>query len=107
MRSRQTMLPMRTTKQPSPPNSGPHERRRDLRSGGAGSVAPQGSVRCSPDGAPLARVLLLWVANGIMRGSNGVRLLVAIVQCFSIGSAIYVLVGHHATVVLSLPAETG
>ena len=40
-----------------PPKSGPHERRRDLGSGGAGSVAPQGSVRCSSDGAPLARVL--------------------------------------------------
>lgn len=40
-------------------------------------------------------VLLIIVANGIMRGSNGMRLLVAIVQALSMASAIYVLVAHH------------
>ena len=32
---------------------------------------------------------------GIMRGSSGIRLLVAIVQCFAMGTAISVLVVHH------------
>ena len=72
-----------------------------------GSPLTGGAFTGSIIGEAIATVLLLWVANGIMRGSNGMRLFVAIVQCFSMGSAIYVLVGHHATVVLSLPAETG
>ena len=46
-------------------------------------------------GEAIAAVLLLLVANGIMRGSSGIRLLVAIVQCFAMGLAIYVLVVHH------------
>ena len=44
----------------------------------------------------IAAVLLFLVANGIMRGSSGMRLLVAIVQCFSMGVAVYVLIAHHA-----------
>jgi hypothetical protein len=40
-------------------------------------------------------VLLILVANGIMRGSSGTRLLVAIVEALSMASAIYILVAHH------------
>ena len=46
-------------------------------------------------GEAIAAVLLLIVANGIMRGSSGMRLFVAIVQCFSMGLAIYALIAHH------------
>ena len=46
-------------------------------------------------GEAIVAVLLFVVANGIMRGSKGMRLLVAIVQCISMGAAIYVLVAHH------------
>jgi len=40
-------------------------------------------------------ILLLLVGNGIMRGSNGYRLFVAIVQGISMALAVYVLVAHH------------
>ncbi len=43
----------------------------------------------------IAAVLLFVVANGIMRGSKGIRLFVAIVQCVSMAGAIYILVAHH------------
>ena len=47
-------------------------------------------------GEVIAAVLFFLVASGIMRGSSGMRLLVAIVQCFSMGVAVYVLIAHHA-----------
>lgn len=40
-------------------------------------------------------VLLAIVANGIMRGSSGIRLLVAIVQCITMAVAVYILIAHH------------
>ncbi|HUV17162.1 MAG TPA: hypothetical protein VMW33_01660 [Ilumatobacteraceae bacterium] len=43
----------------------------------------------------IVAVLLIFVANGIMRGSKGMRLLVAIVQCISMGVAVYILIAHH------------
>ena len=46
-------------------------------------------------GEAIAAVLLIIVANGIMRGSKGMRLLVAIVQCFAMALAIYGLIAHH------------
>jgi len=46
-------------------------------------------------GEAVAAVLLAFVASGIMRGSSGMRTFVAIVQCFSMGVAIYVVVVHH------------
>lgn len=46
-------------------------------------------------GEAIAAVLLFVVANGIMRGSNGMRLFVAIVQCFVMGVAVYTLIAHH------------
>ncbi len=46
-------------------------------------------------GETVAAVLLFVVANGIMRGSKGMRLFVAIVQCFVMGVAVYTLISHH------------
>lgn len=46
-------------------------------------------------GETIAAILLFVVANGIMRGSNGMRLFVAIVQCFVMGVAVYTLIAHH------------
>ena len=39
--------------------------------------------------------MLLLVANGILRGSSGYRLFVAIVQCFVMGAAVFALIAHH------------
>ncbi len=47
-------------------------------------------------GEVIVALLLLAVANGIMRGSSGYRLFVAIVQGLSMASAIYILIAHHA-----------
>ena len=60
-----------------------------------GSPLADGAFTGSIVGEAIAAVLLFVVANGIMRGSSGIRLLVAIVQCFAMGTAIYVLVVHH------------
>jgi hypothetical protein len=46
-------------------------------------------------GEAIAAVLLLVVAAGLMRGSKGIRLLVAIVQGLTMALAMYVLVAHH------------
>jgi hypothetical protein len=43
----------------------------------------------------ITAILLVIVANGIMRGSSGMRTLVAIVQCFAMGVAVYILIAHH------------
>ena len=60
-----------------------------------GSPLSDGAFTGSIIGEAIVAVLLIFVANGIMRGSKGMRLLVAIVQCISMGVAIYVLVAHH------------
>jgi len=60
-----------------------------------GSPLSDGAFTGSIVGEAIAAVLLFFVASGIMRGSSGMRLLVAIVQCFSMGLAVYVLVAHH------------
>lgn len=60
-----------------------------------GSPLSDGAFTGTIIGEAIVAVLLFFVANGIMRGSNGMRLLVAIVQCISMGAAIYVLVAHH------------
>lgn len=46
-------------------------------------------------GEAVVAVLLILVANGIMRGSNASRLLVAIVQGLSMAMAVYILIAHH------------
>ena len=60
-----------------------------------GSGLADGAFTGSIIGEVIAALLLLYVANGIMRGSKGMRLLVAIVQGFSMVAAVYALVAHH------------
>ena len=60
-----------------------------------GSPLSDGAFTGTIIGEAIAAVLLIFVANGIMRGSKGMRLFVAIVQCFSMALAIYVLIAHH------------
>jgi hypothetical protein len=60
-----------------------------------GSPLSDGAFTGSIIGEVIAAALLFVVGNGIMRGSNGMRLFTAIVQCFSMGLAVYVLVAHH------------
>jgi hypothetical protein len=43
----------------------------------------------------VSAVLLFLVASGLMRGSKGIRLLVAIVQGLIMAFAMYILVAHH------------
>ena len=60
-----------------------------------GSPLADGAFTGTIIGEAIAAVLLLLVANGIMRGSSGYRLFVAIVQCFVMGAAIFTLIAHH------------
>ena len=60
-----------------------------------GSPLSDGAFTGTIIGEAIAAVLLIIVANGIMRGSKGMRLLVAIVQCFAMALAIYGLIAHH------------
>lgn len=60
-----------------------------------GSPLSDGAFTGTIIGEAIAAVLLVFVANGIMRGSKGMRLLVAIVQCFAMALAIYGLIAHH------------
>ena len=60
-----------------------------------GSPLSDGAFTGTIIGEAIAAVLLIFVANGIMRGSKGMRLLVAIVQCFAMALAIYGLIAHH------------
>lgn len=60
-----------------------------------GSPLPDGAFTGTIIGEIIVALLLIMVANGIMRGSNVSRLLVAAVQALSMGMAVYVLVAHH------------
>ena len=60
-----------------------------------GSPLSDGAFTGTIIGEAIAAVLLIVVANGIMRGSKGMRLLVAIVQCFAMALAVYGLIAHH------------
>lgn len=46
-------------------------------------------------GEAIIAVLLFFVARGIMTGSKGFRLYVALIQCFAMGLAVYTLIAHH------------
>ncbi|MGA9276963.1 hypothetical protein [Ilumatobacter sp.] len=59
------------------------------------SPLSSGALTGTVIGEVIAAVLLFVVASGIMRGSRGIRVLVAVVQAFSMGVAMYVLVAHH------------
>lgn len=60
-----------------------------------GSPLTSGAFTGTIVGEVITAVLLVMVAGGLMRGSRGVRLFVAIVQGLTMGLAIYVLVSHH------------
>ncbi len=60
-----------------------------------GSPVSDGAFTGTIIGEAVIAVLLIIVANGIMRGSSGMRLLVAIVQALSMASAVFILVAHH------------
>jgi hypothetical protein len=60
-----------------------------------GSPLTDGGLTGTIIGEAIAAVLLLFVATGLMRGSRGVRLLVAIVTGLNMALAMYVLIAHH------------
>jgi len=60
-----------------------------------GSPLSDGAFTGTVIGEAIVAVLLFIVGNGIMRGSNGFRLFVAIVQSLAMALAIYTLVAHH------------
>lgn len=60
-----------------------------------GSPLSDGAFTGTIIGEVIAAVLLFVVANGIMRGSSGFRLFVAIVTGLNMALAVYTLVAHH------------
>ena len=60
-----------------------------------GSPVTSGSLNGTVIGEAIAAVLLFAVGSGIMRGSNGYRLFVAIVQGLAMALAVYTLIAHH------------
>jgi hypothetical protein len=60
-----------------------------------GSPLADGAFTGTIIGEIIAAVLLFVVGNGIMRGSSGFRLFVAIVEGLAMALAIYILVAHH------------
>ena len=60
-----------------------------------GTELADGTFTGSIIGEAIMAVLLFVVAAGIMRGSSGMRLFVAIVQSLAMGVAVYGLIAHH------------
>jgi hypothetical protein len=60
-----------------------------------GSPITGGTLNGTIFGEVIAAMLLFFVGSGIMRGSNGFRLFVAIVQGLTMALAVYTLVVHH------------
>lgn len=60
-----------------------------------GSPLSNGAFTGTIIGEAIAALLLFAVANGIMRGSSGYRLFVAIVTGLNMALAVYVLIAHH------------
>jgi hypothetical protein len=60
-----------------------------------GSPLADGAFTGTIIGEAILAVVLILVANGLMRGSSGYRLFVAIAQCIAMGMAIYILIAHH------------
>lgn len=60
-----------------------------------GSPLSDGAFTGTIIGEAIAALLLFLVANGIMRGSSGFRLFVAITQGLAMALAVYTLVAHH------------
>ncbi len=60
-----------------------------------GSPLADGAFTGTIIGEVIAAVLLFVVGNGIMRGSSGFRLFVAIAEGLAMALAVYTLVAHH------------
>ena len=60
-----------------------------------GSPITSSALNGTVIGEAIAAILLIVVGNGIMRGSSGFRLFVAIVQGLAMGIAVYTLIAHH------------
>ena len=61
-----------------------------------GSPMSSGLLSGTTLGEAITAVLLFVVATGLMRGSSGIRLFVAVVEFLTMGLAIYILVAYHA-----------
>lgn len=61
----------------------------------AGSPVTSGALNGTVIGEAIAALLLFAVGSGIMRGSNGYRLFVAIVEGLAMALAVYTLIAHH------------
>jgi len=60
-----------------------------------GTALSSGAFTGTIIGEAIAAVLAFVVGNGIMRGSNGFRLFVAITQGLTMALATYTLIAHH------------
>jgi hypothetical protein len=60
-----------------------------------GAPLTDGGLTATVIGEAIAAALLFVAAAGLMRGSSGWRLVVAIVQGVAMGFAVYTLVAHH------------
>ncbi len=60
-----------------------------------GSPTGSGAFSGTIVGEAISAVLLFVVATGLMRGSAGMRLFVAIVQAFSMSLALFILIATH------------
>lgn len=60
-----------------------------------GSPMSRGVFSGTIAGEAITAVLLFVVARGLMRGSNGMRLFVVIVQCLTMALAFYILIAHQ------------
>ena len=61
-----------------------------------GSPTGGGLLNGTVGGEAITAILLFIVASGLMRGSNGIRLFVAIVEFLSMGLALFILIAHNS-----------
>ena len=60
-----------------------------------GAPLTDGALTGTIIGEFVAAVLLFIAAAGLMRGSSGWRLVIAIIQSIAMGLAVYTLIAHH------------
>ena len=60
-----------------------------------GSPTGGGLLNGTVAGEAITAILLFIVASGLMRGSNGIRLFVAIVQFLTMALALFILIAHN------------
>ena len=61
-----------------------------------GSPTGGGLLNGTVAGEAITAILLFIVASGLLRGSNGIRLFVAIVQFLTMGLALFILIAHNS-----------